>query len=146
MFRKILNTILFLILLTDLKAQFYYTKSARISFYSKAPLENIEALNKTAGCILNTKTGSIQFVVLIKGFEFPKALMQEHFNENYLESNKYPNGLFKGMITNNSEIDYGKPGTYPAKVKGELTIHGVTNEIETSGTISINASLDLNST
>jgi polyisoprenoid-binding protein YceI len=61
--------------------------------------------------------------------------MQEHFNENYLESDKYPRGEFKGQITNNSEIDYTKDGTYMSKVKGKLTIHGQTNDVETDGKV-----------
>src|SRR5205085_10925468 len=83
--------------------------------------------------------------VLIKGFEFQKALMQEHFNENYLESDKYPRGEFKGSIVNNSEINYSNPGTYPAKVKGQLTIHGITKDIEADGIVSKNDNLELKS-
>jgi hypothetical protein len=115
----------------------YFTKSAKVEFYSKAPLEDIEAKNKTAAAILDTKTGALQFSVTMKDFEFDKKLMQEHFNENYVESNKYPKADFKGTITNNSEINYNKPGTYTAKVKGKMTIHGVTKDVETTGTIKV---------
>lgn len=115
----------------------YFTKTAKIEFSSKAPLEDIEAKNKTAAAILDTKTGSLQFSVLMKGFEFPKALMQEHFNENYVESNKYPKGEFKGSIVNNNEINYTKDGSYNAKVKGKLAIHGITRDIETTGTVKV---------
>lgn len=73
----------------------YFTKSGKIEFYSKAPLEDIEAKNKTATAILNKATGALQFSVLMKGFEFEKALMQEHFNENYVESHKYPKAEFR---------------------------------------------------
>ncbi len=113
----------------------YYTKSGKISFFSKAIIENIEAHNRSVTCVLDTKTGNVQFSVPIKGFEFEKALMQEHFNENYLESDKYPRGEFKGQIVNNSEIDYTKDGVFQAKVKGKLTIHGQTNDIESDGKI-----------
>jgi len=116
-------------------SQIFYTKSGKISFYSKAPLEDIESVNKTVDCILNTNTGSIQFSALIKSFEFQKALMQEHFNENYLESNKYPRSNFKGTVINNSQIDYNKTGTHNVTVRGELTIHGITKTIEVNGTI-----------
>lgn len=115
----------------------YFTKTGRIEFFSKAPMEDIEARNKTASAILDTKTGVMQFSVLMKGFEFEKALMQEHFNENYVESNKYPKGEFKGTITNNGDINYAKDGSYSAKVKGKLTIHGVTRDVETTGTIRV---------
>jgi polyisoprenoid-binding protein YceI len=116
----------------------YFTKTSKITFFSEAPLEDIEAINKTASAVLDPKTGAIQFSVLMKGFEFEKAMMQEHFNENYVESDKFPKAEFKGTILNNSEIDYTKPGTYKAKVKGQLTIHGVTKEIETNGNIVVN--------
>nr|HQU57378.1 YceI family protein [Chitinophagaceae bacterium] len=76
----------------------YFTKNGKITFFSKASLENIEALNKSVTAVLDTKSGNIQFAVLMKGFEFEKALMQEHFNENYLESHKYPKAIFKGEV------------------------------------------------
>ena len=113
----------------------FFTKSGKISFYSKAIIENIEAHNRSVTCVLDTKTGNVVFSVPIKGFEFEKALMQEHFNENYLESDKYPKSDFKGQIVNNSDIDYTKDGVYNAKVKGKLTIHGQTNDIETDGKV-----------
>ena len=115
----------------------FYTKTGRIEFYSKAPLEDIEAKNKTVAAILDTKSGALQFSVLMKGFEFPKALMQEHFNENYVESDKYPKAEFRGTIINNSSVNYTADGTYPAQVSGKLTIHGVTREIKTTGTIKV---------
>src|SRR5437016_4448488 len=123
MFRKIIITGFIILLTVQIQAQVFYTKSGRINFYSKAPLEDIEASNKTADCVLNISTGSIMFSVLIKGFEFQKALMQEHFNENYMESNKFPRATFKGTIVNLSEIDLSKPGNYPVRVKGQLTMH-----------------------
>jgi hypothetical protein len=116
----------------------YFTKSGKISFYSKAPLEEDEAVNKTVTTVLDSKSGALQFSVLMKGFEFEKALMQQHFNENYVESDKYPKSEFKGKITNNSEINYTRDGSYPVKVSGQLTIHGVTKSISTTGTIKIN--------
>lgn len=115
----------------------YFTKGGKISFYSKASLENIEAHNKTATCVLDTKTGNLQFAVMVKAFEFEKALMQEHFNENYLESHKYPKAEFKGQVINNADINYNKDGKYTAKVKGKLTLHGETRDVETTGTIEV---------
>lgn len=115
----------------------YFTKSGSIAFESKAPLENIEAKHKSVTSVLDTKTGNMQFAVLMKGFEFEKALMQEHFNENYVESHKFPKAEFKGQIINNDEINYGKDGTYPAKVKGKLTLHGETKDVEAAGTITV---------
>ena len=124
------------LLSTSLSAQDkYFTKTGKISFFSKAIIENIDAHNRSVTCVIDIKTGNVQFSVPIKGFEFEKALMQEHFNENYLESDRYPRGEFKGQIVNNTEIDYTKDGVYPGKVKGKLTIHGVTNDIETDGKV-----------
>jgi hypothetical protein len=113
----------------------YFTKSGKISFYSKASLENIEAQNKSVTCVLDTKSGAIQFAVMMKGFEFEKALMQEHFNENYVESHKFPKSDFQGQIANIAEINFGKDGTYPAKVTGKLTLHGVTRDVASNGTL-----------
>ncbi|MDP4263046.1 MAG: YceI family protein [Bacteroidota bacterium] len=115
----------------------FYTKTGKVSFYSKTPVENIEAVNKSAVAVLDTKTGDLQFATLIKGFEFKKALMQEDFNRDYVESDKFPRAEFKGQITNNSEINYTTDGSYTAKVKGKLTIHGVTNDVELTGTITV---------
>jgi hypothetical protein len=115
----------------------YFTKTGKIEFSSKASMEDIEAKNKTVAAILDTKTGALQFSVLMKGFEFPKALMQEHFNENYIESDKYPRAEFKGTVTNNANIDYTKDGTYTAQVSGQLTIHGVTKNVNTTGSFKV---------
>jgi len=118
-------------------AQKFYTKTGKITFTSNASLEDIEAKNKSVVSILDTKAGTLQFSVLMKSFEFEKALMQEHFNASYVESDKYPKAEFKGMITNNKDINYTKPGTYTAKVKGLLTIHGVTKPVTTTGIIKV---------
>ena len=115
----------------------FFTKSGKIVFSSKAPLENIEAHHKSVTCVLDAKTGALQFAVLMKGFEFEKALMQEHFNENYIESHKYPKADFKGQIVNSGDINFTKDGTYKANVKGKLTIHGETKDVETTGTIAV---------
>jgi polyisoprenoid-binding protein YceI len=128
----------FLLLVAALQAQDkYFTKTGRISFFSEAPLEDIEAINHTAAAVLDAKSGVVAFSVLMKGFEFDKALMQEHFNENYVDSDQFPKGEFRGNITNNGEINYGKEGSYAARVKGKLTIHGVTRDIETTGTVRV---------
>ena len=115
----------------------FFTKTGKISFYSKAPMEDIEAKNKTVAAVMDTKTGALQFSVLMKSFEFEKALMQEHFNENYVESDKFPKADFKGTVVNNSSVNYLKDGTYNTTVKGKLTIHGVTKDVEAPGVIKI---------
>jgi len=116
----------------------YFTKSGKIFFQcAKSPLEKVEATNKSTTCVLDTKNGNMQFAVMMKGFEFEKALMQEHFNENYVESTRFPKSDFKGQITNNGEIDYSRDGTYTARVKGKLQIHGEVKDVETTGAIVI---------
>jgi polyisoprenoid-binding protein YceI len=125
----------------------FYTKTGKVDFISKAPMEDIEGKNKTVTAVLDSKTGAMQFAIQMKGFELEKQLMEQHFHENYAESDKYPKAEFKGSITNNSEINYSKEGSYPAKVKGKLTIHGVTKDVETTGTLKVNGgTIDANST
>ena len=115
----------------------FFTKSGKITFFSSTPAEDIKATNKSVAVVLDSKTGEIQFSVLMKGFEFKKGLMQEHFNERYMESHKFPMSEFKGQIINNNEISYSKNGIYPATVKGKLTIHGETKEMEAAGSITV---------
>jgi polyisoprenoid-binding protein YceI len=118
-------------------AQKFITRNGHISFYSEAPLENIEAHNYQVTSVLDTETGEMAFSVLIKGFEFEKALMQEHFNEKYLHSDEYPKSTFKGSIKNIEDVDLTEPGTYEVTVEGELTIHGVTHEVSHEGTVEV---------
>ncbi len=118
-------------------AQQFITKNGKISFYSDGPLEKIEAHNSQVNAALNTETGAIVFKVLMKSFIFEKALMQEHFNENYVESDKFPNSTLKGKVTNAKEIDFSKDGTYEADIEGELTIHGITKNVKEKGTFTI---------
>ncbi|MDT8394215.1 MAG: YceI family protein [Bacteroidales bacterium] len=114
-------------------AQKYITKTGHIRFYSEAPLENIEAHNKQVNSAFNAETGDFVFRLLMKSFEFEKALMQEHFNENYVHSDKFPNATFVGKVVNAGDIDFDNKGEHEVVVKSELTIHGVTKEIETTG-------------
>jgi polyisoprenoid-binding protein YceI len=118
-------------------AQKYLTKTGNIKFFSETPMEKIEANNNQVNAAMDSQTGDLVFKVLIMSFQFEKALMQEHFNENYMESEKYPNAIFKGKITNLSSIDFKKEGTYEATIEGDLTIHNVTNKISEKGTITI---------
>lgn len=136
-----MRSIIFIIMLLSatysISAQKYISKNGHVWFYSHTPVEDIKAHNRQVVSILDTEDGTIQFSMLIKSFEFKIALMQEHFNENYMESDKFPKAGFKGKIENLSEIDFKKEGTYPAEVKGDLTIHGVTNPVSTSGTLTV---------
>ena len=121
-----------------MSAQKYFTKTGHISFYSDTPLEKIEGHNKSSNCVLDVATGKLEVATLVKGFQFEKALMQEHFNENYMESDKFPKAVFKGQIDNYSKLDISKNGKVTVKVSGDLTMHGVTKKVTTDAVVSIN--------
>ncbi|MEZ5046458.1 MAG: YceI family protein [Chitinophagaceae bacterium] len=128
-----MKKILFLLLVASfagqLQAQRYMTKTGTAVFTSKATLETIEGTNKASAFVLDTKNGALNALIKIKSFVFDKQLMQEHFNENYMESNKFPEAKFKGNIKNTSQINFTKDGEYQADIVGQLTIHGVTKNI-----------------
>jgi polyisoprenoid-binding protein YceI len=134
---KYLITTLIMLLSFSVIGQRFITKTGHIWFHSDAPLEVIEAHNNQVNAAIDIQSGAIVFKVLMKGFIFEKALQQEHFNENYVESHKYPNATFQGKIMNIDEIDLTKPGTYEAEVSGELTIHNVTNKVTETGTFEV---------
>jgi polyisoprenoid-binding protein YceI len=104
----------------------YLTKNGAINFYSKAPMEDITADNNQVLSIIDATKGKMAISILMKSFMFKKALMQEHFNENYVESDKFPKATFKGDILNFDAVNETESKT---QVKGILTIHGVSKEI-----------------
>lgn len=116
-------------------AQTHVSTSSEISFFSTAPLEDIHAVNKDAKSLLNTTNNELAVVIGIRSFKFEKELMEEHFNENYLESDKFKTAVFKGKI--NETIDFSKDGTYDVSATGKLTIHGIEQERTITGTITI---------
>lgn len=118
-------------------AQKYMTKNGYIGFFSQTAMENIKGDNNQVASVLDIATGEIVFQALIKSFHFDRALMEEHFNENYMESDKFPKSSFKGKITNLSSVNFSKNGTYEVTVEGELTIRDATNKINTKGTIEV---------
>jgi hypothetical protein len=135
--RTLIPSILSLILLpafADAQDR-WFTKSGRIRFdaTAKGSPEEVVGNHPAIVCVLDTKTGALQFSALIKGFQFKAALMEEHFNENYMESTKFPKAEFRGTVLDNASVNYGKDGTYPVRVKGNLTIHGVTREVTADG-------------
>jgi hypothetical protein len=115
--------------------QLYATQSGETNFFSETPVENISAVNKTVGAILNTSTNELVVSMKMSAFDFPNKLMQEHFNENYMESEKFPTGVFKGKIV--EAIDYTKNGTYDVTAKGQLTLHGVTQARDLKGKLTV---------
>ncbi|MDP1621622.1 MAG: YceI family protein [Bacteroidales bacterium] len=118
-------------------AQKFITKTGYIKFYSDAPLEKIEAHNRQVNSALDFTTGGFVFKVLMKSFEFEKALMQEHFNENYVDSDKFPSATFVGTVTNIKDVNLSQDGIYDINVDGKLTMHGVTREIHEKGTFEV---------
>ena len=118
-------------------SQVYFTKNGHISFFSKTILENINADNNQIISVLNTQTGLLQFSLLNNAFHFPKAKMEEDFNEDYMESSKYPKSTFKGIIENIDNIDFSKDGTWNVQATGDLMIHGVTKNVTVPGQINI---------
>ncbi len=118
-------------------AQKYMTKSGYIGFYSHTPIEDIKADNNQAAGVLDISTGDLVFQALIRSFKFSKALMEEHFNENYMESDKYPKASFKGKITNPGSVNFSKNGNYEVTVEGDLTIRDVTKKISVKGNLEV---------
>lgn len=115
----------------------YFSKAARISFYSKTPLAAIEAHNSKAVSVFDLSSGRIEFSVLMKGFEFEKARMQEDFNENFVESDKYPKAVFAGTMKSANDLNFDKDGVYNVEVTGSLTIHGVTKPVTTQAAFTV---------
>jgi len=115
--------------------QLYATRSGFIGFYSKTPLEDIKAENNQVYAIIDGGKKNIAFSLLVKGFIFQKELMQEHFNENYIESDKYPKANFTGAYT--GDVPLNKDGVYKVTVKGNLNLHNVTKSVEAPATIEI---------
>ncbi len=115
----------------------YFTKKGQVSFYSKAPLENIEAHNNEVSSFIDASKAEVAFSLLIKGFRFEKALMEEHFNTNYLESDTYPKATFTGKIQQPETIHPATDGVYPVTVTGSLVIHGVSQPLTTTATVSV---------
>lgn len=131
---KVTIGILFLCLsAASLSAQQYFTRSGELSFYSSTPIEDIEAINKSVTAVFDSQTGALQISSTVSAFQFEKALMQEHFNENYMESEDFPKATFNGEITNISKVDFATNGVYPIAIEGELTMHGKTNRIVGDG-------------
>jgi hypothetical protein len=114
----------------------YVSKNAKVNLYSKAPLEDIDATSEKGTSVFNAATGDLAFSVPIRSFVFEKSLMQEHFNENYMESDKYPNASFKGKIQQLPNLS--KNGTYPVTVTGTFETHGVKQARTIPGKIMVN--------
>ena len=120
---------------TYAQSKMFATSNGQTSFYSSTPAEDISAVNKKTQFILNTSTGEMAVLMKMRDFDFPNALMEEHFNENYVESEKYPNATFKGKLDQN--IDFSKNGTYDATATGVFTVHGRSKNRTISGKLTV---------
>jgi len=121
------------LMLPAANAQKLFTRNGKVNFNATAPSspEVIEASHNSGTFVLDEGSGNLEMAVLIKGFSFERALMQEHFNENYLESSKFPKATFKGKLDKPADVNFSKDGSYTTNVSGDLTIHGVTQKIST---------------
>lgn len=130
-----MKTLLALLLITlsfaPVLAQQYKAENGYVRFFSEAALEDIAAENKKGSSIFDVSNGNIVFSIPITSFEFEKSLMREHFNEKYMESEKYPKAVFKGNIADFED----REGTQNLQAHGNMTIHGVTRQINTKGKI-----------
>jgi hypothetical protein len=117
---------------TSVCAQKFSTEAGKISFFSDAAIEDISAENTMVGSLFNSTTGELVYIVKIKDFIFPKALMREHFNEKYMETEKFPKALFTGKLKG---FDVNAKGEQDVTASGKLTMHGITKDIQVPGTI-----------
>ena len=128
-----LPLIILLLFSINLNAQRFVSNNGEINFFSETPIENIKAVNKKVSAAFDSSNNELVFQLSISDFVFPKPLMQEHFNENYLESDIYPKSFFVGKIIE-------KKNDNNVTVLGDLTIHGVTNKIKVDGVLINNKS------
>ena len=115
----------------------YMTRAGLISFFSATPIEDIEARNQQVAAVLDLGNGQLAFTLPVKGFVFKRTLMQEHFNENYLESDKFPKATFKGRFVGFDAASLATAGAHPVQVEGDLTLHGVTRHIQVPATLEL---------
>ena len=122
------------------ETKIYTTNNASIKFLSQGEDEDIEAANHQSAIALNSNTGDVKVIALIKGFEFDNQLMQDHFNSaEYMNSGAFPQTEFKGKITNIHQINFTANGTYNADVSGSLTIHGITKNVSAKSVLVVAA-------
>lgn len=121
-----------LVFSSNVSAQKFLVEKSTVTFFSNAAIENIAAENSKSNSIFNETTGEIVFSIPVTEFEFAKSLMKEHFNEKYLETEKYLKSTFQGKIAG---YQTGVNGVQQVRASGKLTIHGVTKDIDTRGTM-----------
>lgn len=135
----VIGLFVMLLLPAVLPAQRLFTRDAKVYFdaTSKNSPEQVEATNKSGTLVVDVATSKVQAAVLMTNFVFEKALMQEHFNENYVESSKYPKATFKGTIDDPAKVNFSKDGSYTVNISGDLTMHGVTKTVKAPANIQV---------
>lgn len=137
--KQVFLTLFLLFSIAQVRSQdIWMTRTGTVVFHAGTSLEDIDGTSNEAASLLNVKTGDLAFQIPVKSFHFKRSLMEDHFNENYMESNKFPKSTFTGKITDLSKVNFTKDGVYPVTVEGDLMIHGFTRKITTPGTITIN--------
>jgi len=112
----------------------YITKTGHVWFHSKTPLKEIEAHSRQVTSILDTKTGDMIVSAFLTDFKFDNQLVEEHFNENFVESAKFPKVKFKAKVLDIASVDFTKNGTYKRMVEGVMEMHGTSVNIKKEGT------------
>jgi polyisoprenoid-binding protein YceI len=135
--KLMLGLIALMMVTVSVSAQKFFTKDGNVAFDANSPLEKIEAKTNKGTLVIDAATGKLESAVLVKGFHFKSALMEEHFNENYMESGKFPKATFAGQIADFATVNLKKDGVYPITVKGNMTMHGVTKPVEAKGTLTV---------
>lgn len=133
--KNLIAALLTLSIATAGMGQKFISKTGQVSFFSGTALEDISAVNKQALSAVDLIEGEVAFVVQIRGFEFEKALMQDHFNENYMHSDKFPRAKFNGSIQKAAPLTW--PGSHQVDLLGKLEIHGVSKEIRVPATLAV---------
>lgn len=134
----LLSSVLLFFALGGARAQTkYMTKAGRVSFFSATPIEDIEAKTQQTAAVLDFGTGQLAFSIPIKSFVFRRTLMQEHFNENYMESDKFPRATFAGRFVGFDAATLATAGPHAVPVAGDLTLHGVTHRVQVPATVEL---------
>ena len=121
----------------SLFAQKWGTRNGQISFFSATKMEDISAANKAVSAVVDATAGTVAVSLDMRDFKFKRSLMEEHFNENYVESEKFPKAEFRGKIENAQTVKWTTDGIYPIAVGGTLSLHGVTKPVTVPFTLII---------
>lgn len=117
----------------------YMTKTGQVSFFSSTPIEDIDAKTQQVAAVVDFSTGQLAFSLPVKSFMFKRTLMQEHFNENYIESDKFPKATFSGKFVGLDAATLATAGTHTVQVEGDLTLHGVTHHVRVPASLELKA-------